>query len=199
MQTRRGFSVIELLVSIAVGTVLLAVVVTNYYTSNDKLAIQSAAQELSIVIRQAQAYGLAVKESVTGSGAFTYAYGVYFNYNSVTNASTYQLFVDRDNDNFYDVGSGTCGALTTECVETLTLRNGIKISAIHNSLSAIPAGATSLNITFKRPNPDAVIYFKDNSGTTILGPTTRGKVILTSPRGTTATISVDNTGQILIQ
>lgn len=199
MPTKRGFSMVEVLVTIAIATGLMALVVTNYYTSNDSLAIKSAAQELSIAIRQAQAYGLAVRESGIGSLNFNYAYGVYFFYSSGSPATTYVIFIDRDGDYFYDVGTGSCGSVTTECIETITLRNGVKITSIQNSLSAVPVGATSLNISFKRPNPDALIYFKNGSGGTVSGPTSIGKVILTSPRGVNATITVDNTGQILVQ
>ena len=57
-----GFTLIEMLVSIGIVSLIMAVVFFNYGTFNDDLALTSAGQELSIAVRQAQSYGLSVKE-----------------------------------------------------------------------------------------------------------------------------------------
>src|SRR5690348_13988547 len=182
----KAFTVVELIVSIAIVSVILGVVLFNYRKSNDNLALASAAQGVAVVIRQAQVYGLSVKESATGSGIFSYAYGVYFN--PTTSPSDYYIFVDKNNNKTYDAGSGLCGSATTECIEHDTIQNNVKITGICDaSLCPPTAGSQMLDITFIRPNPDARVYFTDSSSNITSGPSSRARIVLTSPQGATQT------------
>ncbi len=193
-EMEQGFSVPELLVTIAIVGIIMSSVLFNYGTFNNDLALSSAAQELSISVRQAQTYGLTVKEVTAGGGQFTFAYGVYFD---VSSPSNYYLFADTNGNSKYDVGSG-CGSGSTECVEKFVLRNNIKVYEV--CASTCPhATAKGLHVTFLRPNPDAVIYFTDVSGVIVGGVSTTGKVVLTSPTGKKSTITIESTGQVLAQ
>ncbi len=194
---QKAFTVVEMLVSVAIVSVIMATVLFGYSTFNDNLAIGAAGQEMAIAVRQAQTYGLTVKEVAVGGGDFSRAYGMYFDLNDPTN---YYLFADINNDNKYTVGSG-CGSGATECIEKFILRNNIKITNICNSGTCPPSGVRVMNINFIRPNPDAAIYFVDGSGGFAAGPpaTLTGKVVLTSPKGTTQTVVVESTGQVLVQ
>ncbi len=195
----RGLSLIEIIVAVGVMTLLMSVILYNYTTSNDNLYVSAAAQEVAIAIRQAQAFGLSVKESAVGSGLFTYSFGVYFD-STVGQETTYKIFIDKCGaaNNIYDT-SVSCGNGTTELVETLTLRNGVKISNICDATNCPPGVAKKLHISFLRPNLDSIIYFTDAANSIVSGPVSTGKIMLTSPRGKTVTINVLYTGQVSIE
>jgi prepilin-type N-terminal cleavage/methylation domain-containing protein len=191
-----GFTLIEMLVTVSIATVIMSTVFFNYATFIDRLAISSAGQEMAIAVRQAQTYGLTVKEVTVGGGQFSAAYGIYFDLSDPTN---FYLFADTNADNKYTVGSG-CGSGSTECVEKFILRNNIRITGICDATTCPPVvGATRLTATFLRPTPDAVIYFANNANALVAGPSTKGKVVLTSPKGSVTNVIIDSTGQILVQ
>ncbi|MBA3733539.1 prepilin-type N-terminal cleavage/methylation domain-containing protein [Patescibacteria group bacterium] len=190
----KGFSLVELLVSVSIVSMIMGVVLFSYSTFNDGLALQAGGQEMAIAIRQAQTYGLTVKEVITGGGQFGYAYGIYFD---TTDPQNYYVFADGNNNKTYDVGSG-CGSGSTECVEKFTLRNNVSITSVCDATSCAPSGATQMAITFLRPNPDALIYFIGASGIPT-GPSVTGKITLTSAKGKTQLVTVESTGQVLVQ
>lgn len=194
---KAGFTVIEVLVSLSIMTFIMSTVLFNYTEFNDNLALSAASEEIAIAVRQAQTYGLTVKE-VSG-GNFDSAYGVYFDFeNDPTN---YYIFADAVTVNGkYDVGSG-CGSGSTECVERFSLRNGIRITSICDGALPCtpPIGAKKLNVTFLRPDPDATILFTNTAGATVAGPSFTSKVVLTSNRGGTVTLTIESTGQVSVK
>ncbi len=192
-----GFTLVELLVSLSIITVIMTVVLFNYKTFSDNLSLASAGQEVVIAIRQAQTYGLNVKEVTVSGGVFTSAYGVYFD--SAYDTTHYYLFTDTNGNMIYDGGNG-CGSGNTECVKQETLRNGVKISNICDATTCPPvATARRANITFLRPNPDALVYFTNIASSTVAGPSSTGKIVLTSLKNKNLTVIVESTGQILVQ
>lgn len=190
----KGFTLAEIMVVISIVSVIMTTVLFSYSTFSDRLAISSAAQEIAITIRQAQTYGLTVREAATAGGDFTAPYGMYFN---TADPTHYQLYVDKNKNNRYDVGAG-CGTAGTECVEQGTIRNGVTISNICNSSLCPPTNATGLYVSYTRPNPDASIYFVNSSDATLSSDVT-GKIVLTSPKGNTTTLIIESTGQVTVQ
>ena len=204
---KKGLTLVELLVTIGIATVLLAITLFDYGTFNDKVALSSAGQEMAIAIKQAQIYGLSVKEVGIGTGNFNSAYGIYFN--PGCNSGVYYVFADTNSNKKFDVGAGGggCGTPDTagELVEKFTLRNNVTISAICNVQSGTTtcppsAAVRSMHVTFLRPNPDALINFANNGGSILFASEFTGKVRLTSPKGLkTQDIVIENTGQISLQ
>ena len=196
-RSNRGFSLGEIMVVVAIVSIIATVVIFDYGSFNDNLALSAAGQEMALAIRQAQTNGINVKESKT-PGSFSSAYGIYFN--PTTNPNDYYIFADSNSNLKYDVGNG-CGGAVTECVEKVTIRNNIRITGISIVGSTCPVdnSATSLAISFFRPNPDALINFVNNSGTIVCGSSGNAQVVLTSPKGKVLTIYVERTGQVLAQ
>lgn len=176
---------------------IMVSVLYNYGSFNDRLALSAAAQEIAIAVRQAQTYGLTVKEASIGGGTFTYAYGVYFDFN--TEPASYYLFVDSNANGKYDVGSG-CRSGSTECVEQFQLRNGVRVTSIcDKDNNCPPTNVKKLYVTFLRPNPDATIIFADSSAVTQSVSGLTGKIQLTSNKGNRTTVTVESTGQVSVQ
>lgn len=192
-----GFTLIEVMVSISIVSVIMATVLFNYSGFNNNLTLTSSGQELAIAIREAQVYGLTVREVTPGGGQFSSAYGVHFD--PVGDPENYYIFADINGDKRYNSGDG-CGSGNTECIERIALRNNVKISNICDGFSCPPeASVTMMDVTFLRPNPDASIYFSNSTGQIKVGPSLTGKIILSSQSGKTLTVTVESTGQVLVQ
>src|SRR3989344_4739965 len=102
-----GFTLVEVMISLTIVTLIMGVILFNYSTFNDNLALSAAMQETSLVIRKAQTYGLSVKEVVVGGGQFNSAYGVKFDGPGGVNlASSFIFFVDKSipKNGVYDAG-----------------------------------------------------------------------------------------------
>jgi prepilin-type N-terminal cleavage/methylation domain-containing protein len=194
----RAYTLVELMVTVSIITMLTSIVVYSYSNFNDKIALTSAGQELAVSIRQAQTFGLNVKENIVGSGSFDSAYGIFFD---LSNLDRYIIFADTNKNKLYNSGNG-CGSVSTECVNQIIFRDGVTISQICDGSGNCPPApgftVRNLNVTFLRPNPDAVINFSDN-GLTTLSSASTGRVVITSRKGLTQTISISNTGQVYVQ
>lgn len=192
----RGFTLAEVMVSVSIVAFISAVVLFTYSTFRDNLALSAAGQEMAIAIRQAQTYGLTVKEAGVGGGNFAVPYGIYF---SLDTPNNYYIFADLNGNKKYDVGSG-CGSGSTECTETFSLRDGVQIYSLCDNVLCPPVVNTrALHVTFLRPNPDASIYFTNSGGGTLQGPSVTGKVLLRSLQGKDLTVTIETTGQISLQ
>lgn len=186
----KAFTILELLVSTSIIGVILSVVFWNYAGFNDNLAISGAAQEMAIAVRQAQTYGINVKETAVSSNLFSSSYGIYFS-SSIPNS--YRIFVDLNGNNVYDSG---------ESIEQVSLRNGVTISGACDATNcppSSPAGITGVSITFLRPSPDARIYFTNSSGASVAGPVNSTRIRLTSPKSKIMYVNIEVTGQVTIQ
>jgi prepilin-type N-terminal cleavage/methylation domain-containing protein len=184
----KGFSLVETMVSVAIISSIMSVVLWTYSTFNDNISLSSAGQEVAIAIREAQTYGLTVREVTPGSGNFNSAYGIVFDPTDLTH---YSVFADLNSNKVYDSG---------EDVDKFTLKNGVTITAICDNTNCPPhPDVKNLNITFLRPNPDAYIAFANNGGGIFRGAAPIGKVVLTSHQGKNLTVIVTSTGQVTIQ
>ena len=184
----RGFTLAEVLVTLAIFTVITGVVLTRYKDFSGGIILSNLAYEVAITIRQAQVYGLSVKNA--GSSNFNIPYGIHLP-GPVSNS--FVLFADVDNDG-YD---------SSEIIETLTTRQGntiqsfcaTTVSSITKCSSDVTSPLMSLDITFLRPEPDA--KFK----TDVVGDVYKEASITVSSPGTgrNKTINVKSTGQISVQ
>jgi len=174
----KGFTLVELLVTMGIFLVMSAAVLANYKGYGNNAYFANASEDIVLALRQAQVYGVGAK----GVGvSFTSAYGVYF----LANSS--QIIIFRDSvivNSKYDDG---------EAIETITWKSPITISALTCNGSACVGGNAS--VTFKRPSPDANIY--SSTG----GPYTIATITITNglTPAKTSTITITNAGQISLQ
>lgn len=187
-----GFSLIELLVVVGILVMITTLTLVNYSSFNSSTALGSLAYDIALSIRQAQVFGLAVREYEEGAGPdrFDTGYGAHFDIDSSEN-KRYILFADTDRQFDYD------GA--TEIDEIFTIGRGNYISDIcvtgsSNVEKCSADGVAKLNIIFDRPDPEAIIKIND-------APEKYGsaRIIVSSRLGNERVIRVYNTGQIAIE
>jgi len=158
-----GFTIIELIVSIAIFAFMTALVVSKYGTFNQNTLLVNVAYDMALTVRTAQSYGLSVKSVDGSSNVFTAPYGVHFDVTSnPTSNNKFTLFVDKPQKGFYDSSD------PTEAITTYTLNSGAYISkiclgtvdsncSVLGDLKLDSSNTGDIDITYRRPNPDA--YF----------------------------------------
>jgi len=154
----KGFTLIELIVSISIITVLIGIFLTNYKSGNKRTELIMATQTMVTNIRLAQnnTLGSVVYNSEIPSGGW----GVYI---STTNNGNYLMFADDDdiNENSqYDVG---------EADTTLGARNyNLPANVIVEVIDIKNIGITdNIHLTFVPPDPITVIYADSNTSTEV--------------------------------
>jgi prepilin-type N-terminal cleavage/methylation domain-containing protein len=196
MRVQRGFTLIELLVVIAIITIISTIILANNNRFGGQVQLQNLAYDIALSIRQAQVYGISVQRfGVTGT-QYAPGYGMHFATNVPNN---YILFGDIVTAN----GVYTAG----ELVQSTTIQSGYTIAG----LFVTPPGgtetpATSIDITFRRPDPDAYIT-RNGSGLTfnangsLLTGTIyeQARILVRSPRNDLKNIIISANGQISVQ
>lgn len=186
-QPSAGFSLVELIVVVAIFLIVAGVVLFNQNRFSSNVSINNFAYNVALDIRKAQIYGLLVREESAGAG-FDSGYGVRFQKDG-EGIIYARFFADENNDGEYD-GSG-------ESIGIFDFAEGNAVSDVCTTrcLNSASSSIDYVDITFKRPDPDASI--KDS-----LGSGERNNVLITvrSALGDkTKNIIVLNTGQISVE
>ncbi len=190
----RAFTLIELVVSIAIFALMTALVVVKYGNFNQSVLLTNLAYDVALTVRTAQTYGLSVK-STSGDDPFKYGYGVHFSTDAGSDAEMI-LYADFDENNRFTEN-------TNEEVNIYTIKRGAVISDLcigteSMCASGVSGGESIVDITFKRPDPNAQILGDDNCG----GPSCFKKyarIIVQATDGSTRAVSVRENGQISVE
>lgn len=198
-----GFTLVEALVTLGIMATIFSVILFNQADYTAGSSLNNAADEVYVLLRQAQIYGVGVKEFTPGSTEFDVSYGVSFNTSGSGSDDAYIFFADRGVLNQrYDSGWNCPTGGSSECISKTLLTRGITISNVcyvrnNDTESCSPRGA---DITFKRPDTAAQIKMINSSGNEMSVPNLKAaKIELTSPDGVDKTILIYQTGQISIQ
>jgi prepilin-type N-terminal cleavage/methylation domain-containing protein len=201
-QSFKGFTLVELMISVSIIGLITAVVVFNQGDLSDQISLNNVASEIDLQVREAQVYGISVRERTPSSNDFDISYGVDLNIsgaNNPTNTAFY-TFADRGTKNGYFDTFGTCST-SGECIFRHPVSRGNTISqlCVITSTGSETCGLGRVAITFVRPSPSAKIVFFNSSGNLVTYSGHRGaRITLTSPKGKTKDIVVYTTGQVSI-
>ncbi len=198
----RGFSLIEMMISIAIIAIIFAVILFNQGDFIDRFSLATNAGDLELQIRQSQVYGVAVKEFSPSGSEFSAAYGISVSRVSTGDETFYISFADRGAQNgWYDGGPTCVVGGSSECIMRVNLTRGVVISRIcalktNGSQECAPI-VGRVDISFIRPDPAARIQFFNPAGQPI-GISDREGVLIEflSPLGNKREIRVYTTGQI---
>jgi prepilin-type N-terminal cleavage/methylation domain-containing protein len=189
-----GFTLVELLITITIFVIITGVVLVNSNSFNNSVLLSNFAYDVALTIKQAQSFGVNVKESSTGS--FTTSYGIYFD-TSQSNTN-FVLFNDANNDKKYsDVGGVTsCPTNSLECIQRYSMKSGSYIQniCVGNDDQSCTTQASQLLILFVRPNLNAIIYA--NGGGTAYN---YAKISLAAGNNATSSVVVTSIGQIFVK
>jgi prepilin-type N-terminal cleavage/methylation domain-containing protein len=136
----RGFTLLELLITIAVISILTAILFAISAEEERNIALRQSAFQLAQDFREMQNQAMGA-QNYQCKAAETKTFGVYFGQTDGNWNNYYYLFADCDSDKLYTVG-------TDVILRQTNLKSIIKVSAI-----SIPAPATSLQVTFTPPDP----------------------------------------------
>ena len=202
-----GFTLVELLVSISIFAVVTGLVLAKYQSFNGGIILTNMAYEVALTIRQAQSYGINVRQQ---GNIFSISYGVHFEKNGTNPIKSFILFSDAlscDTTGSLDcVGDGLYRPGTGDAlVDTFILGRGITIekycigSNIANPSSEVcsnnSSSADTVDISFNRPDPSAIIL-----GAGGVGNNSYARIrLIASDRKTIRDVIVLGTGQISIQ
>ncbi len=176
---KRGFTMIELIVTISILVIITTSIFIKYPTFRQNISLKRTAQEVALTIRQAQVYGLSTKEFQPETSIFS-GYGVHFE----SGTDSFILFADADNDKTYDGAS--------ENVQVFQIQTGDKIADLCGNEIC---GVMKMDIVFYLTNPPVSI----TADSILLPFGSDAGVVIISLQGQTKTISVLPSGQIAVE
>ncbi|MES2087852.1 MAG: prepilin-type N-terminal cleavage/methylation domain-containing protein [Patescibacteria group bacterium] len=194
---KKGFSLIELMVSIAIFTLLTSIVMVSQQKFGGQILITNLAYDIALGIREAQVYGISVK--TTTGGKFDKSYGIHFK-----DPNYYVLFVDSSpaNGKYDGPDSGSACMAGGECLSFFRIEKGNAITRLCADNECTDSGAgnqiSGLDLLFTRPEPDPMIHPLDNAGAQMLGAFSTAQVTVASPQGLTRTINILKSGQVSV-
>ncbi len=166
---KSGFTLIELVVTVAIFALLTSVILARYPRFSSSAALGILAQDVALTIRQAQVFGLGVRGVETGSSQEFLSHGAHFD---SQNTKSFVLFVDIPPspalpgttpiaDKKYNPPVSDPNTCSGECKEKFNIQNPNFIDSICgdyklNADSCVNP-LVSLDIVFTRPNPEASI------------------------------------------
>lgn len=170
---QKGFTLIELIVVVAIMTVISVLAMFNNSSLNSAVLLSNTAYEASLIVRDAQVSSLGARvlslDLVEGSdNATTSNQGVYFN---TFDPQSIIFFVDLDNDNQYnelsDKGqiyeiNSRAGKILGICKIDISSDESSEMCNVLGSGSSGLENISDVNIIFKRPNPEAYFYYNDS-------------------------------------
>lgn len=199
----RGFTLVEMLVTLSIVTIIMTVIITSQSKYVDGAALRNLADELGLTISQAQAYGIAVREFTPGSAEFSYSYGITASLLASGSSQAYLFFADRNANGVYD---GTWACLTggtSECREKKDFTRGnyiFEICALRTAGTDQCSNIGRVDITFLRPETAARLTFYNTGGNLYVPPNLKGaRITLKSLGGGTRSVIVYQSGQISVQ
>lgn len=207
-----GFTLVELLVTIVIFVVITGVVLMNSNSFNNTVLLRNFAYDVALTIKQAQSYGVNVRES--NSGLFNTAYGIYFDTGTGGDRTKFVLFNDTGSRDTYDFNTASTpdqvynGSLTScptddpECIQRFSMTRGTYVKSMCAGTDINNCDIVDqLSILFRRPSLEAKIYINNESAVTVPTPNNKAyaKITLGATDGSEMEVVVTSIGQIYVK
>ncbi len=212
LKPQRGFTLIEMLVVLAIIVTVTAIALVGQTSFNRSIVLTETAYNIALSIRESQSYGLSTRAfgSIQNSG-----YGMRFSRLTPTQYTTYaDIYPAAPGTNTPRCPGHTDRSATspearpgncfysnaTELIKTYTLVRGFRISqfcgvtAAGTQVCSTTGTLSNLDIVFLRPNTETIIT--GNNGTTGFA---RATITISSPDNTVSRcINVTALGAITV-
>lgn len=188
---KRGFTLVELVVTIGIFVVISSLVFANYPKFKSQLSLKKTSQEIAFTVREAQVYSLSTREYKSGAfSTFTAGYGVHFD---ISKPDTVLLFADLDKSGRYEEDEDGI-------VKEYKIRTSDSFTSLCGDEKKSPPGScglSQLDAVYLRPNPFVSLIGKDEEIT--LPNFSDMEILISSPGGATKKIIIWVSGQITIE
>ena len=206
-----GFTLVELIVSISIFILMTSLLIANYGAFNNSVLLTDLAYDIALAIRTAQTYGISVQGQCSSGGGncassnFQAPYGVAFCAISACSDSSQATFTNQQVVLFADTSpfKGSYGNSDQIVSPSYTIKRGAKIVDICTLGNGWQCGNARTDITFLRPNPNALICVSDTAGPNDCvdwgGTVQEVEIVVQAPDGSERAVIVRNTGQISVE
>ena len=177
----RGFTMLELLVSVVIIGLMSTVILLDYPDSVIKLNLANLNHKIALLLREAQIRGSSVDSRNSTTDNSVAGYGVYVELNKPKIATIFNDYSDNIYVNGIEVGNGLYSSSTPldETSSVVSLRTGYTFSKLcvgngfpficnDDETDGVPA-IKALTVSFKRPNPRALVYINNETLSTLGG------------------------------
>lgn len=191
----RGFTLVELLVSIAIIVIITSIVLVRYDKFDSTVLLKNTAYDVALTIREAQVRSVS---AMRGDGVTTkskYPYGVTFT-PGATLGKEYTSFRYNDEISYPRYTGGTA---TVNDILKMTIDRTMYISDVC-AVTGMTYNCTinRLDISFRRPEFKALFYADGYAGA--MSSIDSVAIVLESPNGAEKfEVSVTRLGQITVQ
>lgn len=187
---KQGFTLVELVISVGIFAMMTALLIAKYGTFNQGILLTNLAYDVALTVRNAQSYGLNVKSAIRDENQFGYPYGVHF----AKGSDTFIFFNDIHdlNDPSDPPDFRYSGSL--EDITISKMKRSVVVSDLCVGTPSNCATASTLDVAFQRPNPDAII-----TGDSPTPHYSYAEITLLGTDGSVRKIVVRSTGQIAVQ
>lgn len=164
-----GFTLVEMIVVIAIFGIVTVVVLANLPVFRDRTSLDLVAQEVAIHLRGAQVFGAGGRVGATATTERP-TYGIHFT-ETTSGQAVFKLFRDipdstGEGNNAFDEGTGKCSPGNflgdnddCELEQTYTVSKGFRIYKI----TVDGTNANEVDVLFTRPKLEPVIAVNGNA------------------------------------
>lgn len=154
-QSTRGFTLVELMVVLAIFAIVTSITLVKQPRFNSKISLDLLTHNVSLVYRQAQSFALGTKSFTSQSSSFFPGYGIFVR---TSDPRSLILFADTDSNRQCDAPE--CGTTGTEFVEKFSLPQSgpVQIKAVSARDSfGTQVNKDSITVVYRSPKPEAII------------------------------------------
>lgn len=181
-QKLRGFTMLELMISIAIIGVMSTVILIDYPESVVKVNLANLNHKIALLIREAQIRGSSVDSRNSTNDNAIAGYGIYVELDKNDTAIIFNDYAEVGNYvNGIQVGDGRYSSSSPldETSSLISLRkrytfsklcvgNGYPFICNNDETEGVPI-INSMTVSFKRPNPRALFYINNDATSTMGG------------------------------
>lgn len=193
IENKAGFTIIELLVTIAIIGIVTGLVMVRYSSFNSVVLLKNQAFKVALDIREAQVLATSVRGTGSNNDTFRKPYGVHFDTDGTIAGQYYYFFQDT-------VGSVNPPAYSSgeELGAPRYIDSRFIISEICVDTTTVPCPSSNikdtLTISFVRPDFDAVMRTEDG-----LVRSARITISAVTDSIVTRSVLITTTGQITVE